>query len=151
MLGMAVQLCSLRHFGSFTQTNTTFPKNAEKYLRDQLHLKKCSLHKYFLEKITRTRHQSAIRDYLGFYELRPADVIAIGRAVLNRLLVSEETESVLIELVINVLLKKQVVLPGLSTIVRFVKKPENGYEPVCTNKFTSVYQKPIAKNYKNCS
>lgn len=41
---------------------------------------------------------------------------------MNRLLVGEEKEAVLIELIVTMLLQKQVVLPGVTTIKRFVGK-----------------------------
>jgi Domain of unknown function (DUF4158) len=143
-LGMAIQLCSLRHFRRFSQSATALPKSAEKYLRLQLGLKKCSLHKYFRDKITQFRHQQTIRDHLGFHELRPSDVIAIGRAVLGRLLVSEESEAVLLELVVNVLLQKQVILPGLTTLERFVRKAK---ERVRTRLYKQINQR-LSKTHR---
>jgi Domain of unknown function (DUF4158) len=142
-LGMAVQLCSLRSLGSFVQNASSVPMNAQDYLREQLGLKKVNLQNYFLEKITRIRHQHLIRDYLGFYELRPADVIAIGRVILNRLFVSEEKEAVLVELIMTMLLQRQVVLPGITTIERFVRKAK---ERVRTRLYKQIYLR-LSKTY----
>lgn len=142
-LGMAVQLCSLRSLGSFIQNASSVPMNAQDYLRDQLRLKKVNLQNYFLEKITRIRHQHLIREYLGFYELHPVHIIAIGRVLLNRLFVSEEKEAVLVELVMTMLLQRQVVLPGITTIERFVRKAK---ERVRTRLYKQIYLR-LSKTY----
>lgn len=123
-LGFAILLCSLRFLGAFPIQRSEVPDPVVSYLCSQLACEEpFEFERYFYPASpTYKRHTAIIRTTLGFRDFHssPRAVFRLARKVYALCWAGEDRPGHLFQWASNWLIENKVVLPGLSTLERFV-------------------------------
>jgi TnpA family transposase len=120
-LGFAVQLGTLRFLGCFLENITETPTNVILFVAKQLELKaRVDLKPYIQAVNTKFAHQKIICEALGYKEFSGAERLHLLRFLYARVLLADERPMVLFDLATKKLVERKVILPGATTISRYI-------------------------------
>ncbi len=123
LLGMGIQLGTLRFLGSFLPDPTDVPRVVMQTVASQFGITDLRiLGTYLKRRQTKFNHQSRLREYLGLKTFDALETLHLLRFVYARLLVFDERQGVLVDLCTRELAQCNVVLPGATTIERLVTR-----------------------------
>jgi hypothetical protein len=121
-LGVSVQLCTVRHLGTFLTDVRTAPAKVVHYLAKQLNNDDAhaSLERYHHGK-ERWEHLAEISEHYGYHEYGNEQMaFAFLRMLFTRCWTTVERPSVLFDAAVSWLRTHQVLLPGITTIERTI-------------------------------
>jgi TnpA family transposase len=121
-LGYAAQLCTVRFLGTFLPNPTELPRVALRHLACQLGIKDPScLARYAERPATYTGHAAEIRQRHGYRDFHSQpEHWRLTRWLYTRAWLSAERPIVLFDLTTARLVERKVLLPGVTTLARFV-------------------------------
>jgi TnpA family transposase len=126
-LGFALRILLLRFLGFHLTDLTSVPTAVTDYVGSQIGADTGLIKIYAERGATRTVHQRAIEDYLGFRLPTEGDFQSIGRWLLERAL-EHERPTLLLQLLCERFLDEKLVRPGFSVVERMVDAARNAAE-----------------------
>lgn len=121
-LGFALQLCTLRFLGCFLTDPLAVPGSVVRTLAAQLGVRSNTLPMYLDRGPTRHEHQRLIRQALGYQDFEGVEVFSLTRWLYAQLELGDPRPSVLFDLATARLVRRKVVLPGVSTLARLITR-----------------------------
>ncbi|MCD0168206.1 MULTISPECIES: Tn3 family transposase [unclassified Deinococcus] len=121
-LGFAVQLCTLRFLGSFLPNPVQVPSIVVRHVADQLHLPARVIARYALREETRYQHRRIIVAALDYRDFDGGQAVRLIRWLYAQLALSALRPSVLFDLATAQLIRRKVVLPGVTVLARLVAR-----------------------------
>ncbi len=122
-LGYAIQLGTVRFLGTFLEMPLEVPENVIVFLADQLRVTDWSDLPRYAKSEARFDHKQDIQVVYGYREFSdPAEQFALMRWLYTRAWYSAERPVVLFDLATARLVKGKVLLPGVTTLERFVAR-----------------------------
>ena len=119
-LGMALQLCTLGFLGTFLENPLLVPNGVLLFVSKQLGLEGVNLERYQNSNDARLEHRKLIALHLGYREFEGAPFLRVARMLLNKLSLSNELNTVLIDLVTRELELGKVILPSIKRIMLLI-------------------------------
>lgn len=143
-LGFAIQLCCIKYPGwGFTSTKD-IPEKVLNYVSKQLGISPINIHSYGERKNTRTKHIEEICTWYGYRPFTNTESQALEEYIEEKAIASDEPFS-LVKSGIDFLRNKKIILPGITTIERIVRK-------VCINiessLFSDIYSCLVPEQYR---
>lgn len=130
-LGFAIQLCCIKYPGwGFTSTKD-IPEKVLNYVSKQLDISPISIHSYGERKNTRAKHIEEICIWYGYKPFTENESNSLEKYILQKAIVNDEPLS-LVKSGIDFLRNNKIILPGITTIERIVRK-------ICINIETSLF------------
>ena len=122
-LGFAVQLCTLRYLGTFIPDLLQVPNTVITLLADQLLLSPMINLMAYSKSDQRWAHATEIRHHYGFTDITEQRIaFSFSRWLYALCWTGSDRPSVLFERAKYWLLSHKVILPGFSTLERFIAK-----------------------------
>jgi len=118
-LGVALQLCSLRHLGFVPADLAGAPGNVLGYVSEQVDVSPGCIRAYGERAQTRSDHLAEVRGHLGFHTADEATLADLEGWLTERAL-EHDSSTHLLRLAIDRLLRRKVLRPGLVTLQRVV-------------------------------
>ena len=121
-LGFVLQLTTARFLGTFLPNPIEVPEKVVKYLGNQLGVKRglSSLEEYLERKATRYAHRDKIREFCGYQDFGGVNRFHLIRWIYSRVWIFSERPSLLFDLATSYLVKRKILLPAVSTLVRLI-------------------------------
>ncbi|MFV5900100.1 DUF4158 domain-containing protein [Enterococcus faecalis] len=143
-LGFAVQLGTLRFIGTFPRSFDDVPSVVVDYVSNQLTVDSDLFSEYFKRtlKNTRTNHIKLIKDRYGYQNFSTPEVQDyLSTWLENRLSLSNERPSVIVDLFLSKCVTKKIVLPGITVFERFVISMKDQVELQILQKIAEIPSK----------
>ncbi|EHH1614684.1 DUF4158 domain-containing protein [Enterococcus faecalis] len=143
-LGFSVQLGVLRFIGTFPQSAEEIPPNVTAYVANQLRIDTGTLSPYFRKtlKNTRTNHINLIKERYGYEDFSSTHAQNyLADWLENRLLLSNERPSVIVDLFLSKCVNKKIVLPGVTVFERFIIRMKEQVELHILQKISAIPSK----------
>lgn len=143
-LGFSVQLGVLRFIGTFPQSAEEIPPNVTAYVANQLRIDTDTLSSYFRKtlKNTRTNHINLIKERYGYEDFSSTHAQNyLADWLENRLLLSNERPSVIVDLFLSKCVNKKIVLPGVTVFERFIIRMKEQVELHILQKIAAIPSK----------
>jgi|GEM_PF-2473459 len=140
-LGFAVQLGVLRFIGTFPRSFDDVPYVVVEYVSKQLTINSHSFLDYFKKtlKNTRTNHINLIKERYGYQDFSSTYAQKYLTTWLeDRLLLSNERPSVIVDLFLSKCVNKKIVLPGITVFERFIISLKEQVESQILQKLAAV-------------
>lgn len=140
-LGFAVQLGVLRFIGTFPRSFDDVPYAVVEYVSKQLTINSHSFLDYFKKtlKNTRTNHITLIKERYGYQDFSSTYAQKYLTTWLeDRLLLSNERPSVIVDLFLSKCVNKKIVLPGITVFERFIISLKEQVESQILQKLAAV-------------
>ncbi len=140
-LGFAVQLGVLRFIGTFPRSFDEVPYAVVEYVSKQLTINSHNFLDYFKKtlKNTRTNHINLIKERYGYQDFSSTYAQNYLTTWLeNRLLLSNERPSVIVDLFLSKCVNKKIVLPGITVFERFIISLKEKVESQILQKLAAV-------------
>lgn len=143
-LGFAVQLGTLRFIGTFPRSFEDVPSVVVDYVSNQLTVDSDLFSEYFKRtlKNTRTNHIKLIKDRYGYQDFSTPEVQDyLSTWLENRLSLSNERPSVIVDLFLSKCVTKKIVLPGITVFERFIISMKDQVELQILQKIAEIPSK----------
>ncbi|MGF1919469.1 Tn3 family transposase [Enterococcus faecalis] len=140
-LGFAIQLGVLRFIGTFPRSFDDVPYAVVEYVSKQLTINSHNFLDYFKKtlKNTRTNHINLIKERYGYQDFSSTYAQNYLTTWLeNRLLLSNERPSVIVDLFLSKCVNKKIVLPGVTVFERFIISLKEKVESQILQKLAAV-------------
>lgn len=121
-LGFALQLCTLKFLNTFLDDPTDVPKVVLRTLAAQLRIKNAAqvLPRYLERRETRFAHQRKIVEVLEYKDFDGAQFFHVARLLISQYRTGRQRPIELFDLATQALVVRNVVLPGVTVLERFV-------------------------------
>ena len=147
-LGYALQLCTVRFLGIFLVDPTIVPKIVLDVLKQQIKLSDISCLSIYRESEQRKRHAIEIRTRYGYHEFMDKGVrFRLGRLLCAMCWTGPDRPSVLFDHACAWLIANKILLPGFTTIERFIAEIRSRMEirlwKYLTKNVTAIQQEQL--------
>lgn len=143
-LGFAIQLCCLKYPGWCFTSSEDIPEKVLVYICKQLRISPSSIQSYGERKNTRAKHIEEICLWYGYRSFTVVEAQLLEEHIEQKAAVNDEPLS-LVRSSIDFLRNNKIILPGITTIERIVRK-------VCINiessLFLNIYSSLVPKQLK---
>ena len=143
-IGFAIQLCCLRYPGWTFADVKSIPHKMLTYISKQLNLSYTDFNHYGERRATRFTHIEEICTWYGYKPFTDTESRALEEYIEEKAIASDEPFS-LVKSGIDFLRNKKIILPGITTIERIVRK-------VCINiessLFSDIYSCLVPEQYR---
>lgn len=130
-IGFAVQLCCLRYPGWLFTDIKDIPSNMLDYISQQLHVSPTDFEHYGERRATRFKHVEEICIWYGYHLFNENESLSLEKYIKQKATANDDPFS-LVRISIDFLRNKKIILPGITTIEKTVRK-------ICINMETSMY------------
>lgn len=130
-IGFAVLLCCLRYPGWVFTDIKDVPTNMLEYISRQLNVSHSDFEHYGERRATRVKHIEEICTWYGYHSFDEKENLSLIRYIEQKATANDDPLS-LVRISIDFLRNKKVILPGITTIEKIVRK-------ICINLETSMY------------
>ena len=144
-LGFALRIPLLRFLGFHLPDLTTVPEVVIEYVGSQIGTAAAQIKFYAERDATRTVHQRAIEDYLGFRLPTETDLQSVGEWLKERAL-EHDRPTVLLQFLCERFLAERIVRPGFSVVERMVATARNAAEEEIFRRIESVTDEHLVKS-----
>ncbi len=118
-IGFALQMCTLRYLGFIPLNFLRVPSDVISYISKQLKISPEVLKNYEKRPQTRSDHQKAIMEYLGYRNVEAQDLSTAATWLVDRAL-EHDRPTLLVEMVCKKFYDEKIVRPGITVIERLV-------------------------------
>ncbi len=144
-LGFALRILLLRFLGFHLPDLTTVPVTVIEYVSSQIGTAAAPIKFYAERDATRTVHQRAIEEYLGFRLPTETDLQSVGEWLTERAL-EHDRPTVLLQFLCGRFLAERLVRPGFSIVERMVAAARKAAEEEVFRRIESIIDVHLVKD-----
>lgn len=147
-LGFALRILLLRFLGFHLPDLTSVPAVVINYVASQVGAEAAEVEYYAERGATRTVHQRAIEEYLGFRLPTERDLQTLGEWLLQRAL-EHDRSALLLQLLCERVLAEKLVRPGFSVVERMVATARSEAEEEIFRRVETIIDDVLAEGLDN--